>query len=73
MANGAALAKSGKNQGRRARSPKLRMPAVVAAAPVKTGRLALSKGAHEILARMKADEDFYPDVDETLAILGYRD
>lgn len=36
-------------------------------------KVMLSRAAREILERMKKDDDFYPDVDQTLIILGYRD
>jgi hypothetical protein len=39
--------------------------------PVRDLRPALSTDAREILDRMRKEEDFYPDIDETLLILGY--
>jgi len=39
--------------------------------PVRDLRPALTPEAKEILDRMRKEEDFYPDLDETLLILGY--
>ena len=71
MANGSALVKAGKLQGRHGRSRTLRVPDAIATAPVKPFKPLLSGEAKEILARMRAEEDFYPDIDETLLILCY--
>ncbi len=69
----ATLLKAGKvAQGRHSRQLKLRAPESFAQARVRPGKPQLSTAAREILDRMKADENFFPDVDQTLVILGYR-